>query len=412
MKEAGIVCFHNTKYNYMKNIYLVYIGIFLLLVTPATAQTFSRADSVEIKDIAIRNINKFEALLNLISQEEDYFRKYGIADLFRKYYEAGSPDQIFMDSTIIIEDDINPGSTAATFEIPMPIKDYLNQFFKIYEKSASASVFFSNFQVSEIYKEVYVQVAYESLFTNRNKQYPDRPFQKHKKVADLKIIIGNGEPEVLITHLGFQRTPTISNEDALEFDSVLVSATAKKPEITQEAVKEPEKKPEAVIEPNFSTQTDSLEKEVSAQADSNAVEKTAVTEVRFTNLQKSYTIGNKFILTWDPSLGNPATLSLYKDDKFIIDLKNNITIDQFTNTLPKTGESGKIKPGNDYNFRLYDSSRKVTFESGRFKIKSKFPLTLQIPVYAVAGVGAFFLIKSLLGPGPTSTEFPEPVKPE
>ena len=84
------------------------LALCIIIALPLSAQELTRADTVEIQEKAVRHLRQFEGLLNLISQPDEYFRKYNFEGLARRYYQEGSNYQIFRDSAVVIEDDLNP----------------------------------------------------------------------------------------------------------------------------------------------------------------------------------------------------------------------------------------------------------------------------------------------------------------
>ncbi|MGB3467146.1 MAG: hypothetical protein WBA74_17830 [Cyclobacteriaceae bacterium] len=70
--------------------------------------------------------------------------------------------------------------------------------------------------------------------------------------------------------------------------------------------------------------------------------------------------------------------------------------------LPNTGKASimiptKVKPGQDYQYRVSDSrNRDEVVFSKPFIVKRKIPLGTKITLGTVVGVGAYFLIKSLI----------------
>ena len=52
------------------------LALCIVIVLPLSAQELTRADTIEIQEKAVRHLRQFEGLLNLISQPDEYFRKY------------------------------------------------------------------------------------------------------------------------------------------------------------------------------------------------------------------------------------------------------------------------------------------------------------------------------------------------
>ena len=86
-------------------IYLLRVGLFALIFSlplALRAQQLDATDTAEIQKKAIRHVRQFEGLLNVISQSDEYFRKYDFDQLIRNYYTDASNYQIFRDSLVVV----------------------------------------------------------------------------------------------------------------------------------------------------------------------------------------------------------------------------------------------------------------------------------------------------------------------
>ena len=354
----------------------------LSLSSPAFCQELTAADTLEIQRQARYCIIQLGDILNQLAKPDEYFRKNNLDNLLRKFYEDNSLGQIFRDSLVLIEDDLNPNSRPPTFEEEKTIQRYLNDFFQFYEKSVNTSVIFSDIQVSEIRKGeyLYVNVTYENEFLNRHKII-NKPYEKYKRIATIKAELRNTGWKMLITYIGYFKTPTLQREDATAFSKDVNQLPA---EVTAKEKQAPEKTKELL--PAAGTQKDS-----------------------FSEVQESYKRGGSFDISWKQDFENPVNLSLYQTNTHKASLSPAIAKNEYAGTIPK-----KVKPGKAYNFQLYDPVTKTSMQSGYFTVRRKFPLGLQIPVYIGVGVGAFFLINELTGNGGKgggSEPFPTPPDP-
>jgi hypothetical protein len=283
-----------------------------------------------------------------------------------------------------IEDDLNPNSSPPTFEEEKTIQRYLNDFFQFYEKSVSTSVVFSDIQISDIRQGeyLYVNVTYENEFLNKHK-YIDQPYEKYKRVATIKVEPSNTGWKVLITYIGFFRTPT------LEPGEVTFSEDVNKLPSDIKA-----KEDEALIKDIVEQQPVGLQKG------------------SFSDVEASYKRGESFDVSWNQNFTNPVNLSLYQEKTHKASLNPGITNNEYTGTIPK-----KTKPGKSYNFQVYDPVTKASLQSGYFTVRRKIPLGLQIPVYVGVGAAIFILLQDSGGGGgggtePTETQaFPMPAAP-
>ena len=368
----------------MKKIFLLVYSL-TFLSTVALCQELTLGDTLEIKRQARFCIIQFGDILNQLAKPDEYFRKYNVENFIKKFYEESSPDQIFRDSIILIEDDLNPNSRPPTFEEEKPIQRYLNDFFQFYEKSVGTSVVFSDIQVSDVQQGeyLYVNVIYENEFLNKHK-YIDQPYEKYRRIATVKAAPSNTGWKVLITYIGFYRTPTIEREEAISFNeevNQVPSDTLEKEEVP--------------------------EKPIGEQRSVMAIQKG-----NFSNVQDAYKKGESFEISWSQGFENPVNLSLYQDKVHQASLNPGITNNRYTGAIPK-----KTKPGDSYNFQLYDPVTKTTLQSGYFKVRRKIPLGLQIPVYVGVGAAVFILLQDKdpgPGPGPdptTEQPFPRPPDP-
>ncbi len=182
---------------------LLIIGVLPLSLR---AQELSAADSVEIQQKALRHVRQFEGLLNLVAQPDKYFRKYSFTKLIRSFYDEQSDYQIFRDSLVAVEDDLNPKAQPNDNNF-LTIKDYLKAFFSFYEKSPIASVFFSEYRVSPVKQGefTYVEVFYLSEFTNRHRAYPDHPYPLRYQKATLRAQRQEDGWQVVVSNVNYEQ---------------------------------------------------------------------------------------------------------------------------------------------------------------------------------------------------------------
>ena len=180
------------------------MGMLLTSSVCVRAQGLSVSDSVEVQQKALRHVRQFEGLLNLVAQPDEYFRKYSFTKLIQSFYDQQSDYQIFRDSLVAVEDDLNPKARPDDDNF-LNVKDYLEAFFSFYEKSPVASVFFSDYKVSPIKQGefTYVEVFYSSEFTNKHRAYPDNPYPTRHNKATLRAQLEQGEWQVVIANINY-----------------------------------------------------------------------------------------------------------------------------------------------------------------------------------------------------------------
>lgn len=167
--------------------YCLIVGLLVVNLLPLSAQELTASDIVEIQQKALRHVRRFEGLLNLIAQPDEYFRENNVDELIRSHYQPGSEYQIFRDSLAVIENDLNPNAQPDNDD-SLSVRDYLTLFFSVYEKSPINSVFFNNYEVSSVKQgtHIYVEVFYTSEFINRHRDYPDQPYPVRQKKATVR----------------------------------------------------------------------------------------------------------------------------------------------------------------------------------------------------------------------------------
>ena len=299
-------------------------------------------------------------MLNLISQPDEYFRKYNFEGLARRYYQEGSNYQIFRDSAVVIEDDLNPRLRAAQEGDLRTIKEYLKAFFALYEKSPVSTIFFDDFEVSPVQEGDYryVEVFYDSEFQGRYQPTPDVPYPTRAKKATVRAVREEGVWKVLITDISLA-----AQEDISEVVPIEESPTGAATPTTELPTGENPMPEEPVTEvPTDSTEIipteaisiDTLSEEVPAQQTAQLV---------FAQVKSRYRRGKTYDISLDvDSLTGSESLALYRNDTLqqILPTGSNNTL---TWTVPE-----ELPLGNDYQFRLNDPASDTTLSSVPFRV--------------------------------------------
>lgn len=345
----------------------------LLLALPLTArsQSLDAADTTEIRQKALRHVRQFEGLLNLISQPDEYFRKYGFDALVRSYYDEQSSYRIFRDSLVVVEDDLNPRARVQRYGHLLTIKEYLKAFFSLYEKSPVTSVFFDRYRVSEVQQGdfIYVEVRYDSDFRNRHRAFPDVPYPVRARKATVKAEQTNTGWQMMITDVSYDR-PAASEEPVAIAPDVPQTRriTSTTPTAAKATAELPANQVLSVLTP--------------APASDTSLIVAAAPENPFGPLRRVYRPGNAYALplstTFFPS---DASLLLYQEDEMVEDLSAVLA-----DSTHAWQVSEQLDNAIGYQFRLYDPTTEATAESAPFAIKRRARWPWVVGAAAVAVV--------------------------
>ena len=365
--------------------YCLRVGFLMMIgFLPATlyGQQITATDTAEIQEKALRHVRQFEGLLNVMSQSDEYFRKYSFDRLIRNYYSEGSNYQIFRDSLVVVEDDLNPKSTTAGYGNLLTIKDYLQAFFSLYEKSPPPSVVFSNYEVSKVMQDefLYVEVFYDSKFRNKHRAYPDLTYPTRRRKVTVKA-----EPQatgwrVTITDMGYaqpgdSRPPSAvaSGRDAANDPAEATRQTEDdRPDST------------AATEPSLRPAGD--EDEAAAQTNAEPGPSNAASN-SFGSTRRVYRKGKTYSLPVQINNSVPPTsLGLYLGSDQVRDLSGSLADSTFSWQIP-----AELPADDNYQLRLYDPVSEEIIESSTFAIKrkSRWP-------WIVGGIGAAAVIYAII----------------
>ena len=368
------------------------LGLLLLLQPALQAQPLDAADTAEIRQKALRHVRQFEGLLNLISQPDEYFRKYGFEPLIRSYYDEQSGYHIFRDSLVVVEDDLNPRARVQRYGHLLTIKEYLKAFFSLYEKSPVASVFFDRYRVSEVQQGdfTYVEVRYDSEFRNRHRAFPDVPYPVRARKATVKAERTTGGWQVMITDVSYDRSA--APEDPVT--AVSNQPQARRLANTQPtAPQAPDELPSAQISP------------VRAPLPDTTTFAGAALENPFGPLRRVYRPGKTYQLPLLPqAAASDVSLMLYQDGQLVEDMSAVLTDSTNAWRVPK-----QLPSDDSYQFRLYDPITETTDESAPFAIKrrARWP-------WVVGAVAAVAVVVAIITSGDETTssdELPAPPAP-
>ncbi|HET9276728.1 MAG TPA: tetratricopeptide repeat protein, partial [Flavitalea sp.] len=142
-------------------------------------------DDRNIKSKAESVVKRFMNLLNTIATGLDLEVPETEGIIRKSYLPVES--KIFYDSAVVVVDDLRKVESISQAK-EKAAHSYLRDFEIFYKKSEKASVFFSNFEISNVKKGnyLYIKVTYDCLFGNKSK-ISDEPFGVQKRVAELRV---------------------------------------------------------------------------------------------------------------------------------------------------------------------------------------------------------------------------------
>ncbi|WP_229248363.1 hypothetical protein [Dyadobacter sandarakinus] len=187
------------------------MGLCILLLvigtSPLQAQALSRKDADEIRVLAREKVRGLNELLNAIANEDlsNYERKYLIMNSYMP-----SPDQIFINDGVIVEDDTDPKHKTAAPGPDTPIEKYLSNFDLFYTKSETNTIEFTNLVVSDVKVDKYpfVKVFYTEHFKSTR---GGTPYEPVSRVAELRADKSGSDWMVFLTRLAFSSPANVKS---------------------------------------------------------------------------------------------------------------------------------------------------------------------------------------------------------
>ncbi len=202
--------------------------VFVCNIFPCSAQqSLTTDDKREISYQAKMLIKEFEILLNVLSMKGTTLNESQI--IINNSYTPSST-QIFTDSLIVVEDDIDPLHTTSRPADPpkSSIRDYLNALFLLYQKSDQPSIEFSNIKSSSVNKRdyVYVQVLYDSEFNNKHKEV-SKAYQPTKRIAEVRADFINNNWQTQIVSITYWNDNQTFNDTVYTTEATALLASLK-----------------------------------------------------------------------------------------------------------------------------------------------------------------------------------------
>lgn len=164
---------------------LLFLTLILNTIPLLAQDSLSMRDAQEIKLLAQRKVERgLVDLLNTISFEDlgEFERKALMTDSY-----GDSPNKLFYNVEVIVEDDINPEHTGAGRPMDVVVDKYLSNLELFYKKSAENTITFTDFRLSNVKKTsyFYVKVFYKSFFKGQHNQIAI-PYKAVERVAEIR----------------------------------------------------------------------------------------------------------------------------------------------------------------------------------------------------------------------------------
>lgn len=187
---------------------------FFLSILVVCSQIIHAQDSLTARDagqISYRAellVNEFRDLLNIIANAQTDIKE--TKDLIFNSYN-NSKNRIFYDSSVLIEDDLNPTVRSSESSKDLPVSSYLNTLDLFYSKADTPSIDVSLIGISNVKKGdyLYIKVYFASRFKGKN-SLADAGYEENKRVAEVKIDRVGGKWNGTIMRIGFLNNTDIA----------------------------------------------------------------------------------------------------------------------------------------------------------------------------------------------------------
>lgn len=198
--------------------------LFAALFICLQATSVHAQDSLSVKDTSEINyraqllISEYQDLLNIVSNSA-VDAKQSRDVIYNSH--AGSENKIFTDSSVQVEDDIDPAIHGSEGSKDLPVPKYLNNLDLFYHKSDTPSIEFSNLRLSPIKKGdyLYVKVYFNCLFKNRNGS-SDSLYRPNNRVAEIRLEKKESKWTGNIIHIGFFDPSLLGADTINDFRSI------------------------------------------------------------------------------------------------------------------------------------------------------------------------------------------------
>jgi tetratricopeptide (TPR) repeat protein len=194
----------------LKTTVLLCLGIIGFLPLTKAQDSLTARDAGQVSYRAELLLNEFRDLMNIISNSQTDIKE--TKDLIRNSY-SDSRNRIFFDSTVLIEDDLNPLVRSSASSKDLGVASYLNNFDIFYSKSDTPSVNFHLEKISNLKRGdyLYIKVYFTSLFKGHS-SVADSLFQDNRRVAEMRIEKQGNKWAGTIMHIGFLNNTDIASD--------------------------------------------------------------------------------------------------------------------------------------------------------------------------------------------------------
>ncbi|RAJ06604.1 tetratricopeptide repeat protein [Chitinophaga skermanii] len=187
--------------------------LLLLLCLPislAAQEKVTIKDAAEIGYKAELMVNEFKDLMNVITNTETDLKE--TKDMIFNSH-SGARNRIFLSSTVIVEDDIDPNHHGSENAKENSIEKYLNDLDLLYKKSDTSSIAFTNMRVSNLKMAdyLYLKVYFTAQFSNKNNAI-DAPYVANNRMAEVRVDKENNKWSLHIVRIGFYSPNDTAND--------------------------------------------------------------------------------------------------------------------------------------------------------------------------------------------------------
>ena len=165
--------------------------------------SLSIRDAVEIKHRAEKMVaGNLNLLLNAISNNN--YESADVDEIIRGAY-SGTRTQIFQDSAVRVEPDVDPNFVNSTVAGAVPLDRYLKDLDLYYDKADSNTIEFRNIRSTDVKKKgsFYVKIYFNSVFHGKSKINKDQAFAVTNRFAEVWAWKEKGQWHLYIERLAF-----------------------------------------------------------------------------------------------------------------------------------------------------------------------------------------------------------------
>ncbi|MEO6670247.1 MAG: tetratricopeptide repeat protein [Ferruginibacter sp.] len=178
----------------------------LLSAAQDSLNFISGSDATFMRKKAETVVKSFNEVLNILAGKDQSM----IEEVTKNSYKSNYKSRIFLDSSVRINEDIDPSSTTQIAAL-IPVARYLNTFYLEYDKSNDPSSVEMNILKVSYPKRAFdadtayplVKVFFSSYFHNKNKHHPNDEYRTTNRYADVRLIRDQQAWFAYIQRMGF-----------------------------------------------------------------------------------------------------------------------------------------------------------------------------------------------------------------